>query len=90
MFSGFWRTYRRCNHCNYRFEREQGFFVGAMYVSYAIAVALAAPVALLLFLFPLSLAWHVAVVVAVLIGAAPLNYRISRTLWLHINYLFGD
>ena len=29
----------RCPQCNYKFERETGFFFGAMFVSYALAAA---------------------------------------------------
>ena len=29
----------RCSECNFKFEKETGFFFGAMFVSYALAVA---------------------------------------------------
>lgn len=32
--------YERCTACDLRFEREQGYFVGAMYVNYAVTVAI--------------------------------------------------
>jgi len=28
----------RCGNCDYLFEREPGYFLGAMYISYALAV----------------------------------------------------
>jgi hypothetical protein len=30
-------------HCRLRFEREQGYFIGAMYINYAATVAIAVP-----------------------------------------------
>ena len=30
-----------CPTCNLRFEREQGYFIGAMYINYAATVAIA-------------------------------------------------
>ena len=28
--------HKRCRVCNYHFEREQGYFVGAMYINYGV------------------------------------------------------
>ena len=30
--------HERCRVCGYRFEREQGYFVGAMYINYGVTV----------------------------------------------------
>src|SRR5262249_22855219 len=32
-----------CFHCGLKFEREQGYFVGAIYINYAATVAIAVP-----------------------------------------------
>ncbi len=40
-----------CPTCNLRFEREQGYFIGAMYINYAATVAIAVPGYLLLDVF---------------------------------------
>ena len=31
--------FERCPYTNYKFEQEKGFFLGAMFVSYALATA---------------------------------------------------
>ncbi|MEM9982878.1 MAG: DUF983 domain-containing protein, partial [Bacteroidota bacterium] len=36
----FAKTNQHCPHCGLRFEREPGFFDGAMYISYAFSVAI--------------------------------------------------
>ena len=38
VFSGLFRMNENCPECGYRFEREQGYFLGAMYASYFISV----------------------------------------------------
>lgn len=32
-----------CAHCDLKFEREQGYFVGAIYINYAATVGVAVP-----------------------------------------------
>src|SRR5262245_56913727 len=40
LFRGLFAMHRCCPVCGLRFEREQGYFVGAMYVSYPLSVEL--------------------------------------------------
>ena len=40
-----------CPHCALKYEREQGYFIGAMYINYAATVAIAVPGYLLLDVF---------------------------------------
>src|SRR5438093_7342840 len=35
---GWLAMHQRCPVCNLKFEREQGYFIGAMYVSYGLAI----------------------------------------------------
>eukprot|EP01041_Mallomonas_annulata_P025847 gene25847-46990_t len=30
--------YERCTECNYKFEKEPGYFIGSLYISYGLAV----------------------------------------------------
>src|SRR2546422_8837393 len=41
LFRGWFRMAEACALCGLRFERAQGYFVGAIYVNYAAAVILA-------------------------------------------------
>lgn len=77
----------RCPHCDVMLEPEPGFYQGAMYVSYAFAVALIAAVGIILYLAgdpPEGV--YIAAIVIITILLAPVNYRVSRILYLH---LFG-
>ena len=82
-----------CPECGFVFERESGYFAGAMVVSYAIAVPiLAAIVIALITLGGLD------AVVALIIGntaylvLVPFIFRYSRVVWLHLDWLIdpGD
>src|SRR5215475_8890697 len=42
------KMYERCPICDLKFERESGYFLGAMYISYGIGVACVALIALVL------------------------------------------
>jgi len=78
---------KTCPVCHLVFEREPGYFVAAMYISYAMAVPALGLFALLLrVIFP---EWGLN---ADLVGAAvltlplvPALFRYSRILWLHID-----
>ena len=77
-----------CPVCGLVFERESGYFAGAMVVSYALAVPiLAAMVIALITLGGLD------VVVALIIGntaylvLVPFIFRYSRVVWLHLDWL---
>jgi len=78
-----------CPHCGLHFERESGYFIGAMYASYTIGVALVLPVALLLVLVAqMDLLWVMVVMFAQVLVTMPLAYRWSRIFWLHLDYAF--
>jgi len=77
-----------CPECGLVFERESGYFAGAMVVSYGLAVPiLAAIVIALITLGGLD------AVVALIIGSTaylvlvPFIFRYSRVVWLHLDWL---
>ena len=77
----------RCTTCNFKFEKETGFFFGAMFVSYAVAVAQMIASFILFWYFldvsPLNL-YLLIVLLAIL--TSTFNFRISRTIWIYIFY----
>src|SRR5919109_4839522 len=40
LFRGWFAMHARCAVCHFRFEREQGYFLGAMYINYAFTVVI--------------------------------------------------
>ncbi len=48
IFRGFPKMQERCAICDLKFEREPGYFLGAMYISYGLGVLIMAPISALL------------------------------------------
>jgi uncharacterized protein (DUF983 family) len=77
---------QECEHCGYKFDREPGYFLGAMYVSYGLAVlegiiAYFLAKYLIFGLSPLTLALITA---AAILFCAMWNYRMARVIWLNV------
>lgn len=83
--TGFDDMFEHCPHCGLRYEVEPGYFIGAMYVSYAVSGGVALVLGFMLFyLFGDPDGWiYVAVIAPVMLLIAPINFRISRVVWLH-------
>jgi hypothetical protein len=74
--------------CDFQFEREPGYFVGSLYVSYALSIGW-----LLLLTIMVHLAWSeldlsLAVLVATVIylPMVPLTWRYSRIVWMYFDH----
>ena len=83
--TGFDDMYEHCPHCGLRYEVEPGYFIGAMYVSYAVSGGVALVLGFMLFyLFGDPAGWvYAAVVAGAVLLIVPINFRISRVVWLH-------
>ncbi len=84
----FIKFYQHCPNCNLRFDREPGFFHGAMYISYAMIVAMVTNVWFVLyFVFDNPvMEVYIGVIVFLNIVLLPIFFRYSRVLYL---YAFG-
>lgn len=76
----------RCSKCDYRFEREPGYFIGAMYLSYGLAIFQGILGFLVCnTLFPgLGIEWIVVAVILPMLLMAKKNFKWSRILYIHI------
>lgn len=72
----------KCQHCCYVIEKEPGYFLGAFYVSYGMAVLELVTMFLLLSLLTDSVAVIISVMLIVLILLSFFNFRISRLIWI--------
>ncbi len=72
--------------CGLRFEREQGYFLGAMYIGYGLGIVTIAILAALLWMF---LHWRIdkAVIWATLLflPTAPFLTFFARVLWIYLD-----
>jgi uncharacterized protein (DUF983 family) len=77
---------KNCDVCEYKFDREPGYFLGAMYLSYGLAVLQAILTFLTFyFLFPQVPILTVAfVMVGVIFLFSLKNYKLSRIIYIHI------
>ena len=74
-----------CSNCGLIYEMEQGFWYGAMYISYAFGVAIAIPIMVTLsYMTELKIYEISLIIMFVLIVSMPILFRYSRIVWLHI------
>ncbi|MEP0367581.1 MAG: DUF983 domain-containing protein [Cyclobacteriaceae bacterium] len=75
-----------CPKCDFRFEREPGFFYGAMYVSYALSVGIFLTTVFVLYflLDDPSIETYVISVGVMAIVLYPLTFRYSRVIFVNL------
>jgi uncharacterized protein (DUF983 family) len=80
-----------CPVCGLRFEREPGYFLGALYFSYAISIAVLGVFLLIgaLLLPGLDLGLVVLIAAVVYLPLVPLVYRYARVVWIHFDRWFA-
>lgn len=82
---GFPKMNTHCSHCNYKFEKEPGYFFGAMFVNYAITVGQA----LITFFiasqfFDKIFDFRILLIIGFVIFALSFfNIRLSRMIWIY-------
>ena len=91
-----WKSYGQmnetCPDCGLRFEREEGYWVGAMIVAIAIPIGLL----LLVFVLPMIITWpdvpwmKLLIVAFVVLGLSPIVfYPHSKTIWMWLDLKFN-
>jgi len=89
LFHGWFTMPARCTFCGIAFEREQGYFVGAIYVNYGVTVVIAVAGYLVLWSrTTISTAAQLALWIPFVIVFPLWFFRYSRALWLALAYLF--
>ena len=89
LFRTWFTMYERCAVCQLRFEREQGYFLGAMYINYGVSVVLAliGSFALEWWTHP-SLTQQLLLWIGFCVFFPVLFFRHSRGLWLAFDHIF--
>ena len=76
----------RCPNCDLKFEREQGYFLGAMYISYGLALITIVVLALVLWV---STSWSLQKItllaILLFLPLAPTLTLFSRVLWIYLD-----
>jgi uncharacterized protein (DUF983 family) len=77
-----------CLHCGLKFEREQGYFIGAIYVNYAATVLVAVPGFFILdALTGINIHQQLAIWVPFAVVFPLIFFHHSRSLWLVLDHL---
>lgn len=82
--------FERCSVCGLKYEREQGYFLGAMGVSYLLGLSVLAALLVVLSygVFP---QWHayktIPIALVIYLPLLPLLVRAARVLWIHFDRL---
>ena len=90
MFHGLFKMHPTCRVCQLKFEREQGYFLGAIYINYAATVLcmLAGFFALDYFVHP-ALTYQIVLWSGFGVVFPIFFYRYSKSFWLALDYLFS-
>ncbi len=75
-----------CPVCGLKYEREEGYFLGAMYISYGLGLVVLVAVMLPLWMFAgLALMRAVFIAFLVFLPLVPLLTVYARVLWIHFD-----
>lgn len=89
LYWGFPKMNDRCPACGLHFDREPGYFLGAMYVSYGLGLAMIAVFGVLLWMLT---GWRVDKVaiwaIVWFLPFAPMLTFLSRVLWIYLDQGF--
>lgn len=72
-----------CSKCGLKYSKEPGFYYGAMYVNYALGVALfvALWVSFNLFFPDVSVGWQIGLIIFFTVILTPYMYALSKIIW---------
>ena len=80
------RMHEDCPQCGIHFEREDGYFMMAVFVGYVMGVVLTVPVLVGLYLTIRPSIWGYLIGASVaLVLASPLIFHYARVVWLYID-----
>jgi uncharacterized protein (DUF983 family) len=86
LFAGLVRMHPRCPVCGLTFEREPGYFLGAMVFSYAIAIVICAGLFLVVRRFTSTTSPILLIYMLILyLPLVPFVFRFSRVLWIYLD-----
>jgi uncharacterized protein (DUF983 family) len=86
IFRGWPKMYLRCPVCGLLFDREPGYFLGAMYISFAVGMGVVAAFSVLVWAVTVwGFTKDVIVAVLLFLPLAPAITLFSRVLWIYLD-----
>ncbi len=90
QYKGFFDMPNNCPKCNQDFQIETGFYLGAMFVSYALAVVLNLFVFVCFLIFDAyELISFLVVAAIILLITMPYVIKVSRSLWIALSISYN-
>ncbi len=79
------KTNSHCAICGESFLREPGFYIGAMYISYALTVAMTVTAFVgFVLIFDFEIEYVLAVLILAILLLLPVLFRTARIIWINI------
>ncbi len=85
IFYGLLKMHQRCPRCNILYEREQGFFMNAIFFGYILGFIAILPFNVILYIYEAPPIYFLVGTVLLLTLISPLVFRYSRALWMHLD-----
>ena len=80
------KMYDNCPNCGLHYEIEPGFWIGALWMSYPIVVAIELPFLFMALLTTTHSPWlFFGLMIVAFIITYPLMLRLGRSIWIHIS-----
>ena len=83
-FKDFFEMHEHCTFCGMKYEREPGFYYGAMFVSYALSIIIAGFTWAVLTVLDFNFWIVIWTIIPILIISIPLLFKVSRSIWLNL------
>jgi uncharacterized protein (DUF983 family) len=89
IYGSFIKMNKNCTSCGYVYEREPGYFTGAMFLD-TIFLPVSAIPTVLLFAYKEEIYLGGVVAVGQIIFLSPFVFRYSRIIWIHLGYVLDQ
>jgi len=87
LFHGFFKMHATCPVCQFKFERQEGYFTMAIVIANFLYALIVAPTLLAMTTMNESV-WNIILILGGFsIIAIPLIFRYARTIWLHFDFM---
>ena len=78
----------RCPSCGLHFEREQGYFLGTLYIAYVLAVPVLSVLTAACWLLGFGSAGRsFTLAMIAFLPISPMVFRYSRVIWMHVDQI---
>ena len=86
VFKKLFTMYSSCPDCSFVYDREPGYYTGAMFINWFLAIGFIGPVWVTMILLGYKFTTIFVSTVIPLVLATPWLFQYSRILWLYLDY----